>query len=110
MAFKSVWWKLCSAAVAAGLTVAFSSPAALAWQAASEKVQRGPFQVDVGLSGVFEAQEMTEVVLRPQAWSELTVVTAVPQGTLVHAGDRLVELDTHKIDEAIRDLQAGQEL
>lgn len=101
--------RLRSAALAAGL-IAASCGSAFAWQAAAEKVQRKPFQVDVTLTGVFEAQDMTGVVLRPLAWSELSVVSAVPQGTQVHAGDRLVELDTRKIDDAIRDLESSQNL
>src|SRR5262249_36761374 len=32
------------------------------------KVMREPFKIEVSLKGVFEAAEMTEVVLRPQAW------------------------------------------
>src|SRR5437762_12772128 len=103
---------------AAGTALALNAIHALAWQnaplpvaaPASFEVERGPLKVEIAASGVFEAEQMTEVILRPQAWTELSVVDAVPQGTAVRAGDRLVELDTRKIDEAIRDLESGQRL
>jgi RND family efflux transporter MFP subunit len=74
------------------------------------KVVREPFKIEVSLKGVFESAEMTEVVLRPQAWGveargSLTVLKAVEQGATVRKGDTLVTLDFEKIDQAIRELE-----
>jgi multidrug resistance efflux pump len=72
------------------------------------KVKRAPFQVEVALEGVFEAADMTEIVLRPQTWSTFSVLTAVEHGALVKQGDELVTLDMEKIDRAIDDLKREQ--
>jgi multidrug resistance efflux pump len=76
----------------------------------THKIKREPFKIDVSLKGVFESKDMTEVVLRPQAWGVegrglLTVLKAAEQGTSVHKGDVLVTLDLEKIDQAIRELE-----
>ena len=74
------------------------------------KIESGPFKVQVTLEGVFEARNMAQVVLRPEAWSSFKVLTAVAQGTRVKQGDVLVRLDPRKIDESIADQQAGRAL
>jgi len=71
-------------------------------------VKQEPLKIEVSLKGVFEATEMTEVPLRPEAWTEWTVLEAVAQGVRVNTGEKLVELDTRKIDMAIADLEAAQ--
>lgn len=81
----------------------------------THKVEKGPFKVEVTLKGNFEAQEMTEVFLRPEAWTPdtrgmLIVMRAVEQGAAVKKGDTLVWLDLDKIDQAIRDLEAERAL
>lgn len=78
--------------------------------APTHKVKRGPFKVEVSLKGAFEASRTTEVSLRPREWAELTVLEAVEQGTRVEKGDRLVLLETRKIDNAIEDLESSREL
>ena len=70
-------------------------------------VQPELFRIEANLKGVFEAAKMTEVVLRPDAWAELTVLQAAPQGTRVKKGDVVLALDTAKIDEAIQDAEAA---
>jgi len=74
------------------------------------KVKKGPFRIEVSLDGVFEAQHMTEMVLRPQEWVGLTVLSAVEHGTVVRRGDLLLALDLEKIDRAIADLRAELEV
>jgi hypothetical protein len=68
-------------------------------------VKREPFRVLLTLDGYFEAQTMSEVTLRPQEWTGLSVLKAVEHGTVVRQGDLLVALDTEKIDRAISDLR-----
>jgi len=73
-------------------------------------VKRGPLKIELSLEGVFEAQNMTEVVLRPQEWSGLSVLSAVEHGATVKRGDLLVALDLEKIDRVIADLRSEQQL
>src|SRR5262245_56740740 len=64
----------------------------------THKVEKGPIKVEVSLKGVFESDDMTEVVLSPDAWtSSLSVVKAVEHGTPVRKGDLLLQLDLTKI-------------
>jgi HlyD family secretion protein len=83
---------------------------------ATHKVEKGIFKIEVTLKGVFEAEEMTEVYLKPEAWGGpmgggmLQIARAVDQGTAVKKGDVVVQLDTDKIDQALRDLEADRYL
>ena len=71
---------------------------------ATTKVEKGPFKIEVVLSGVFEAQRMTEVSIRPKAWAmPLEVERAIELGTPVKKGDILVEFVRDKIDKLIDD-------
>ena len=81
----------------------------------THKVKREPFKIEVTLRGMFESADMTEVVLRPQAWGvegrgTLVVHKAVEQGTVVRKGDILVNLDLEKIDQAIHELENDRRL
>ncbi len=73
-------------------------------------IKRGLLRIEVSLDGVFEAQRMSEIVLRPQEWSGFTVLSAVEHGASVRQGDLLVAFETEKIDRAIADLRAEQQL
>src|SRR5205814_7331728 len=55
------------------------------------KIEKGPFKVEASCKGVFEAAEMTEVALNPDAWTpnnggQLVVLKAVEHGTPVRKG------------------------
>ncbi len=70
------------------------------------KVEKGPFRVEVTLTGVFESAKMSEVAVKPKAWTmPLVVERAVEPGTPVKQGDILIELDREKIDKAIQDAE-----
>ncbi len=77
----------------------------------THKVEKGPLKIEVTLKGVFEAEEMTEVYLKPETWGGpmgggmLQIAKAVEQGAVVKKGDLLVQLDTDKINQAISDLE-----
>jgi multidrug efflux pump subunit AcrA (membrane-fusion protein) len=73
-------------------------------------VKKGPLTIEVSLSGVFEAEQMTPVSVETEEWSSLSVLDSVPHGTTVKAGDVLVSFDLKKIDEAIADLENSQKL
>lgn len=64
--------------------------------------------VDLPVKGHLESETMTELMLKPDSWSQFQVVKAVPHGTVVKAGDQLVWLDLTKIDEAIKDTELAQ--
>ncbi|HEV3256918.1 MAG TPA: HlyD family efflux transporter periplasmic adaptor subunit [Gemmataceae bacterium] len=90
-------------------------PAAPAAKPATHKVEKEPFKVELTLKGTFEAEDMTEVTLSPEAWTSdahgaLTVKTAVEHGTPVHKGDTLITLDLSKIDQAIKELESDNQL
>src|SRR4051794_5881634 len=83
-------------------------------KAPTAKVESGPFKIEVSLKGVFESATMTEVSVKPEAWSGLlgglSVVKAVEPGTTVKKGEVLLTLDTEKIDKAIREQELDQQL
>jgi HlyD family secretion protein len=78
---------------------------------ATSRVEKGPFKIEIVLSGIFEAQRMTEVSVRPRAsaWP-LVVERAIELGTPVKKGDILVEFDREKIDKAIDDAEVENAL
>ena len=71
-------------------------------------VKTESLKIEVAVKGIFEASEMTEVSLRPESWSAWTVLEAIAQGKQVKEGDKLVELDTKKIDIAIADMETAR--
>ncbi len=73
-------------------------------------VKKGPFKVELSLDGTFESKRNTEVSLSPETWADFSVETAVDQGTKVKAGDTLIQFDAKKIDEQIKDQEAGRKL
>jgi multidrug efflux pump subunit AcrA (membrane-fusion protein) len=78
---------------------------------ATVKVEKGLFKIEVALTGVFEAERLTEVSTRPKAWAlPLVVERAVELGTPVKKGDILVEFDRDKIDKAIQDTEVENTL
>lgn len=77
---------------------------------ATHTVKADLLKIDLELDGVFVAQTMTLVELRPESWSSFKVVEAVEHGEQVEKGDVLVEFETDKIDEAIADQETAQEL
>jgi HlyD family secretion protein len=89
-----------------------SKPAAKpeASKPATHTVKADLLKIDLDLDGVFVAQNMTLVELRPKSWSAFKVVKAVKHGEQVEKGDVLVEFETDKIDEAIADQESAQEL
>ncbi len=68
-------------------------------------IKTEPLTVEVSVDGVFEAKQTTEVILRPEAWAELTVESAVEHGRRVKKGQTLIKLDTQKIDLAIEEAE-----
>jgi HlyD family secretion protein len=75
------------------------------------KVETGPLVAAVVLKGTIEGEKGSELSVRPKAWTgNLQVKKAVEHGMPVKAGDILVEFDTDKIDQAIKDAKQEREL
>lgn len=68
-------------------------------------VAPGPFHVQIDLDGVFESEQMSEVILRPDAYSGMVADKAVPQGTMVKQGEPILWLETDKIDEQLTNME-----
>ncbi len=78
---------------------------------ATVKVEKGPFKAEVTVTGVFESSRMSEVLIKPKAWTmPLVVESAVELGRPVRRGDILVEIDREKIDKAIQDAEVEHAL
>jgi hypothetical protein len=82
------------------------SEAEAASKAATYRLKKEPFRVEVTLEGVFQAEKTAEVTVRPQEWAGLTVLKAVEHGARVQRGELLLALDPEKIDHAISELRA----
>ena len=72
-------------------------------------VKKSPLRITLELDGVFESRKTHEVLVKPEEWTRLTVLEAVPMAR-VKEGDVLLKLDTKKLDQAISDLQTEQKL
>jgi multidrug resistance efflux pump len=73
---------------------------------AARTMKKGPLKIIVELDGVFEGETVHEIVVKPEEWSSLTVLSAVAHGARVRKGDTLLKLDLEKIDRAIADLRS----
>jgi HlyD family secretion protein len=71
-------------------------------------VARGALTNRVQLEAVLESGRMAPLRLDPKAWTELTVLEAIPHGTRVRMGDLLVRLDTTRLQEQIDELEADR--
>lgn len=81
-------------------------------EGATHKVTAGPFQIEVELSGVFEADRSQSwpIALKPKTWSSFPVLGAVSHGQHVQQGESLVTLDMKEIDEQLADTQRSLQL
>ncbi|MGH9360924.1 MAG: hypothetical protein ACRD2T_03345, partial [Thermoanaerobaculia bacterium] len=74
------------------------------------RVARGPFRIEVSLTGVLEAQRKSEVVLRPEVWTGFVLERAVEPGERVKKGEPLLVFRADKLDDEIQDLKAAIEI
>jgi len=85
-----------------------SGDSASASDSAVTVVHKAPFQGDLSLDGVFDAREMMEVAVRPEAWKEEFIIRQIAApGAVVKGGDVLLKLETAHLEEAIADLDAS---
>jgi HlyD family secretion protein len=77
---------------------------------ATVKVKQDKFKTELSLDGIVESKNSAEVSFHAETWSDFVVHWAVPQGEKVKKGDKLIEFDPVKIDEQLRDIEAGKKL
>lgn len=73
-------------------------------------VKEKPLKIEQTLDGIFVAEDMEEVALRPDVWARYSVVEAVDHGKEVKKGDVLVKFDSEDIDERLADEAIDQRL
>ena len=79
--------------------------------AATEHVAKtGNFKIEVELDALFSspAGKAHKMSLSPKAWSDITVLSALPHGARVNKGDRLIAIDTEKLERAIQEIELGE--
>ena len=76
----------------------------------THKVIAGPFRIDLKLEGIVEPRQMTEVILRTDQWTDLTVREAAAHGATVKKGDTILSLDLTKIRQEIKELETTLKL
>ena len=68
-------------------------------------IKTEPLKVEIKLKGFFEAVETSEISIRPEVWSGMSITGTAAHGDQVAADDLLVDIDKRKIDVAIEDLE-----
>ncbi|MAT70046.1 MAG: hypothetical protein CMJ58_11040 [Planctomycetaceae bacterium] len=76
----------------------------------THKVEAKKFVLELEVDGVFVADEMHEVTLRPEKWGKFEVVEAKPHGARVKKGDVLVRFDDEDLEQAIAEASLEQRL
>lgn len=85
-----------------------SKPVTAPGAPATHTIAKGTLKPKAQFDAVFESAEMAPVKLETKAWSDLTVLEAVPHGAKVKKGDTLVKLDTEKLLEQIKEQEQDQ--
>jgi len=69
-----------------------------------------PFKIEVELDALFTAPSAQEhqIRLAPKAWGDMTVLSALPHGARVKKGDKLISIDTEKLEKAIEAAELGE--
>ena len=61
------------------------------------RVERGPLTISISESGAVKSRE--QIILKSQVEGRTTILSLIPEGTKVKAGDLLLELDTSTLEE-----------
>jgi len=106
-----VWTRVLGTMTAWGVAVAIASAAdevkpSVEKPAETAVATRGPFEVVLDLEGAFEPVDAAVLAGRPESFSQpLEIVSVLPHGTPVAAGDVVLQLAAAPIDRAIADLE-----
>jgi HlyD family secretion protein len=75
------------------------------------KVEKGPLTSAISMKGTVQVDGAKEVIVRLKAWSgPLVIQKAVEHGAAVKKGDVIVEFESEKLDQALRDAKQMREL
>ena len=74
------------------------------------KVEAEELKIEVELDGVFVADEMEEVTLRPEVWTRFKVLEAVEHGTEVSKGEVLVRFDDEDLEKDLAEEALDQSI
>ena len=100
-----------AATVMLGFTLSAADENTTAKPGGIHKVKSGPFNINLSLKGTFAPAKAHAILLRPKAWTDLTVAEdAAAHGTTVSANDVLVKLKAKKLEEKIADTRLALEL
>ena len=67
-----------------------------------------PFKIEVELDALFTSGREYKLSLTPKAWGDMTVLSALPHGTRVKKDDKLITIDTGKLEKAIKVMELGE--
>jgi len=73
-------------------------------------LKKGLFRIEVAVDGVFEAESMTEIVLKLDEWAALKIEKVADHGARVREGEVILAFETEDIDRAIDDLRRENQL
>lgn len=74
------------------------------------KVERKPLKIEVKLDGIFVADEMEEIALRPEVWTHFKVLEAVEHGAAVRKGEVLIRFEDEKIEKELSEESIDQQV
>ncbi|MED6299934.1 MAG: hypothetical protein VX860_07565 [Verrucomicrobiota bacterium] len=76
--------------------------------APSEHIAKsGPFDIKVELDAFFSAEKEQQISLSPEAWTDMTLISALSHGTKVKKGQGLLTIETKKLKKAIEEIEIG---
>ncbi|MEC9036441.1 MAG: hypothetical protein VX588_06440 [Verrucomicrobiota bacterium] len=67
----------------------------------------GPFHIKIELDAFFTAGNEHQISLSPEAWADMTLVSALSHGTEVKKGQSLLSLENKKLKKAIEEIEIG---
>ena len=76
--------------------------------APSEHIAKsGPFHIKVELNAFFSAEKEHQISLSPEAWADMTLISALSHGTRVEKDQGLLTIETKKLKKAIEEIEIG---
>jgi len=67
----------------------------------------GPFHIKVELDAFFSAEKEHQISLSPEAWADMTLISALSHGTKVKKGQSIISLETKKLKKTIEEIEIG---
>ncbi len=73
-------------------------------------LKKGLFEIKVELTGIFDAVKTSPIRLAPKQWNSMSVVKAAAHGEEVKKGDLILQLETEKLEKAIKQAELARPL